>query len=530
MLHRALRLSVLGSIVCLGFGCFPGAPPEQVDEEPPGEVDISKIFAPSVPNESVPAGATWARESIHPIEWTEPTDLGKVDATVTVSVSYDAGTSWTVLEELPMLERYYRWELPATGADSARIRITIHREDKGSNLIPLRHLVTNEVKLGPTQKKRYTWQKVAAEAPFGSRDGAGGVTFNGKMWLIGGWNGDKFPMATSNDVWSSVDGATWVQEKPNTFLSAETFDYTKDWEGRHYGGYAVYDNQMWIIGGDPNQGHYQTDVWSSTDGKKWTRRDIFKQVPRMVLVTNPASPDYGKTIVDETVRPVEESQFGRRALQITGVFNNKLFLMGGQLIEQYVNPKWPGAPGKAFNDVWTSTDGATWTQMPTTGPMWRPRGLVSSAVEHKGRFWLMGGGLLDDPPVGRMEREFNADVWSTTDGARWEQTVDKPPFSARIWHNTKVFDDRIWVINGYDGYEGGQGRSGDNLGDVWYSADGRNWYNASPEVSFVPRHAGTAWVHNGAIFVGSGNAIGADTARPTESKWFADVWKMTPAP
>ena len=41
------------------------------------------------------------------------------------------------------------------------------------------------------------------------------------------------------------------------------------WEGRHTAGYAEFDGRMWIVGGDVQQGHYQSDVWSSADGVDW---------------------------------------------------------------------------------------------------------------------------------------------------------------------------------------------------------------------------------------------------------------------
>lgn len=483
-----------------------------------------------------PVKAVWARESLHPIEWKIPTTLGELDPAVTVEVSSDYGATWDLLDEVVSAELYFQWQVPAIGPDHARVRVTFHRTKLSTDpeipddVYPVLRLESGEVTFTPSQKKSYTWQRVADDAPFGPRDGAGGITFNGKMWLIGGWNGNRFPMVTANDVWSSPDGATWTMEKPNTFLDAETFNYESDWEGRHFAGYHVFGGQMWIVAGDPNQGHYQSDVWSSPDGRQWTRRDIHTSTPRRYLVTNPASAYFGQILTDEGARPVEEAQFGNRAIATTGVFGGKLFLMGGQRIEQYVDPSWPGAPSKTFNDVWSSSDGASWAPVQTTGPMWSPRGLISEVVEHDGRMWLIGGGLLDDVNAGRTKRELNNDVWSTSDGARWEKSADKPPFSPRLWHNVKSFDGRLWVINGYDGYEAGQGRTGDNRGDVWYSADGKNWYDGSPPPSFVPRHAGTSWVHAGSIFVGSGNAFAEDPLQPDVAKWFADVWKMTPVP
>ena len=280
---------VSGVLVVSGTACRRwGGPmdPSLEDElSVPGPVDVLKLPAPTFPNKAMPPGAAWARESVHPIEWDIPNDLGKLDDTVSIEASFDSGKTWVVVEEALLAEQFYRWTVPPLGPPQGRLRVSYHLTDKGGNMIPLRRSETLDASFAPSQKKKYTWQRVANDLPFGPRDGSGGVVFNGKMWLIGGWNGDRFPLVSSNDVWSSVDGATWVLEKPNTYLNLDTFDFVKDWEGRHFAGYQIHDNKMWILGGDPVQGRYQTDVWSSTDGRQWTRRDIHTTTPRRYLVT-----------------------------------------------------------------------------------------------------------------------------------------------------------------------------------------------------------------------------------------------------
>jgi hypothetical protein len=49
----------------------------------------------------------------------------------------------------------------------------------------------------------YRWELVTLTAPFAPRDGAGALTYDGKMWLLGGWNpGDKvnFPHICNSEV------------------------------------------------------------------------------------------------------------------------------------------------------------------------------------------------------------------------------------------------------------------------------------------------------------------------------------------
>ena len=474
----------------------------------------------------------WARGSVHPVRWDPPRDLPSANESVVLETSRDGGASYARVGTAITGEGYARFTAPEDGPSTLRVRVTFRTIDGRGNEIPLRRLVSNDITLTPSAKRAYAWQKTTSAAPFGPRDGAGGIVHAGKMWLVGGWNGERFPLQTANDVWSSTDGAAWTRERDNTYLSRPTFDYTNDWEGRHFAGYLSFGGSMWIVGGDPNQGHYQTDVWKSTDGRTWTRTDAFApRQPYSTLDTDPDSPTFGTLVWNPRARASEESQFGMRALHVVGVLGDRMLVLGGQRIAQYVNPDWPGRPAKILDDVWSSRDGVTFSEAAKVGPRWAPRGLVSEAVEHDGRLWLVGGGALDDPGAGATKREYRNDVWSTRDGAAWERSPGEAPFSPRIWHNVKVFDGRLWVLCGYDGSEPGAGRMADNLADAWYSADGTNWYEASPPAGFVPRHAATAWAHAGSLFVGSGNAIGPDPAAPSgPGVWYADVWKLSPAP
>jgi hypothetical protein len=42
------------------------------------------------------------------------------------------------------------------------------------------------------------------------------------------------------------------------------------------------------------------------------------------------------------------------------------------------------------------------------------------------------------------------DVWSSTDGISWTTATDEAAFSGRDDHQSVVFDEKIWVIGGDD--------------------------------------------------------------------------------
>lgn len=318
---------------------------------------------------------------------------------------------------------------------------------------------------------RYEWEQITLDAPFAPRDGAGAVSFAGKMWLLGGWNPGQayrafFPLVCNNEVWSSPDGREWTLVKPNTF-KGRSFDPTADWEGRHTAGYAVYRDRMWIIGGDCNQGHYQNDVWNSADGRTWT-------------LVNRAVP------------------WGPRALHYTVVHDGKIWVIGGQTM-----PAFGKADEVFYHDLWTTTDGVEWQKITPEEPCWSPRGMIGGSAVHQGRIWILGGGTYDTPTT--PKRNFYNDVWSSADGVHWKQHLAEAPWHARQYHDVAVWDGRLWVMEGYH-------LQGGNRNDVWHSADGETWHEVTG-TPWKPRHAASLFVHNDALWMVAGNNMQSDVWR-----------------
>ena len=316
----------------------------------------------------------------------------------------------------------------------------------------------------------YRWSLVTSRAPFAPRDGAGALSFGGRMWLIGGWNPhdkEAFPRICSNDVWSSADGRSWTLEKSNTFLDG-TFDTALDWEGRHTAGYVVHRGQMWIVGGDCLQGHYQTDVWKSRDGKSWQCAARGQELP-----------------------------WGQRVLHYTVEHRGRIWVMGGQTLPQFAP-----AEERFYDDVWSSEDGKDWERVAGEGPRPPQRGMIGGSAVFRGRIWILGGGRYDTPAV--PARSFFNDVWSSEDGRSWRCVTPRASWEARQYHDVAVFDDRLWVLEGWNQ---------SNRNDVWYSSDGAVWH----ELEGTPwreRHAASVFVHDGALWMVAGNNMESD------------VWKL----
>ncbi len=310
----------------------------------------------------------------------------------------------------------------------------------------------------PSSALLYVWTPINLEAAFAPRDGAGALSFRERMWLLGGWNpGDKvhFPHVCNSEVWSSSDGRDWRLE----LLQAP-------WEGRHTAGYAVHRDRMWIVGGDANQGHYQNDVWSSEDGIHWDL--VCERVP-----------------------------WAERALHYTVVHDGYIWVIGGQSL-----PQWAPADEAFYNDVWRSEDGLHWDRVLDQAP-WTPRGMIGGSAVRDGRIWLLGGGTYDTPQT--PFRRFYNEVWSSPDGANWEQHTQSAPWHPRQYHEVAAWDGMLWVMEGWNQ---------ENRNDVHYSPDGVDWHEL-PDTPWAPRHAASVLVHDGALWMIAGNNM------------TSDVWKLT---
>ena len=144
------------------------------------------------------------------------------------------------------------------------------------------------------------WYRATGTADFGGRAGHRAVSFNGYMWVIGGFNGDTTGTGFKSDVWRSTDGATWTCIKTDAGFT-----------GRVGFSLLVFNGKLWVIGGyyctyssaPSTYGqimgeYYNSEVWSSDDGITWN------------LVTNSAS------------QP--------RWYQAYTVHNGKMWIMGGE--------------------------------------------------------------------------------------------------------------------------------------------------------------------------------------------------------
>jgi hypothetical protein len=166
----------------------------------------------------------------------------------------------------------------------------------------------------------------------------------------------------------------------------------------------------------------------------------------------------------------------------SAIFNGRMWVLGGQ------------RGGKWFNEIWSSADGVDWKQEVANAP-WSPRQLFGNVVVKDGKMWVIGGGLTQYEPFRAYQ-----DVWSSVDGINWEQVTERAPFPARIWSSCVVYHDRIFLLGGFRAQP-----KWENLGDVWYSEDGKNWRQLQTETMWSTRHEHSPYVFGDKLWVIAGN-------------------------
>lgn len=126
-----------------------------------------------------------------------------------------------------------------------------------------------------------------------------------------------------------------------------------------------------------------------------------------------------------------------------------------------------------------------------------------ASVVFNNKMWVIGG--YDGS-------SYRNDVWYSTDGVLWEQATEDAAFSPRKEHASVVFDNKLWVIGG--AVEGNPTR----LNDVWYSNDGISWTLATANTAFpaVSGHSSVVFENKLWVFGGS-----------VDSSLFNNVWSSS---
>ena len=218
---------------------------------------------------------------------------------------------------------------------------------------------------------------------------------------------------------------------------------------------CVYDERIWVSGG--YNGATGIDrVSFSRDGKEWTDACL---IP--LHIYNHRMVSFGEP---------------RQRLVILGGYDGTTF----------------------YNNIYRSNGDAKLEQVSVQGSQWSARSGFGCLV-YKNKLWVFGGinstdGTLDD-------------IWYTDDLVHWHQAEDHAPWGRICDFGYCEWDERMWIIGGYEStYIRGQWvNSYKNA--VWFSRDGVNWEQTFDFPETTVYHTAALPLDNRLhVFGGVGNA------------------------
>lgn len=240
------------------------------------------------------------------------------------------------------------------------------------------------------------WSQAVATAPWRARSHHASVAFKDRLWVMGGLSYDEVEKRSIylNDVWSSSNGVAWTMAKA-----------VVPWSGRGHHTAVVFRDRIWLIGGQNSSGENElSDVWSSSDGEQW-------------------------------VAGTDSAPWGGRSYHASTVHRDRIWVVGGAgLASKDVMAR------RFRNDVWSSSDGVNWTPVAASAG-WTAR-MGATVVSWNGQMWLLGGS------VSSASSGPQNDVWSSSDGITWTEVFPAAKWPRRAEHTSVTFADSIWVLGG----------------------------------------------------------------------------------
>ncbi len=236
----------------------------------------------------------------------------------------------------------------------------------------------------------FEWDVLAEDAPFASRTSESLLSYNGMLYMFGGYgyNNGKFNF---NDVWKSTNGKEW-----------ELVTHKAPWKVRSGNAALVFGNYMWVVGGETfNAGgsDFYNDVWVSQNGFEWNKMD--------------------------------DAPFAPRTIASSFVFDNKMWFVGGA---SYNLTRDGDYDFTLYKDIW-SFDGKKWVEELSTAP-WGEVG-PSNVMVYKGELIA-----ITEDGLGAESM-----VWKSTNGRDWELLTDGPNFP-NYNATSFIFNDKMWLAGG----------------------------------------------------------------------------------
>jgi len=252
-----------------------------------------------------------------------------------------------------------------------------------------------------------------------------------------------------------------------------------EWQSRERHTSVVFSNKIWLLGGKvPSSGPLWTnDVWCSVDGINWTLA-------------------------------VSQANWIARRRHSTVVMGNEIWLMGGEMCSATCTE-----PPK-FNDVWISLNGINWTQVTPSAP-WAAR-VDHASLSFKSNIWVIGGSESDN------NSDFGKnDAWYSRDGSAWLPATTNAAWKARSGHSAVVFQNKMWILGGFR-FSIDAPELIEKMNDVWYTADGTNWFSSTTNASWSRRSHHTSIVYDDKMWIIGGNTnMFSDSNADMNDAWYS---------
>ena len=270
------------------------------------------------------------------------------------------------------------------------------------------------------------WSLETNSAVWSRRDEHQALSHNGKIYMLGGYDGSH-----KNDVWSSVNGINWRLETSSAA-----------WSRRYEHQALSHNGRIYVLSGysstSENGSRYRNDVWSSADGKNWSletdgagwagqyEHQAVSHHGRLYVLGGGYKNDVwssadGENWSLETAHAGWTGRVDHQALS----HNGRLYVLGGDSLS-----------GR-LNDVWSSADGKNWS-LETDDAGWVRRN-DHQALSHNGRLYVLGGSGASYP-------YYRNDVWSSADGENWSLETDDAGWTGRYGHQAVVFPPNLaWL-------------------------------------------------------------------------------------
>ena len=257
-----------------------------------------------------------------------------------------------------------------------------------------------------------SWRENTSNAGWTARENHQVVAYRGRMYLMGG-----FEPEPRNDVWSSVDGKNWSLVTDSAGWSAR---------GNHQA--LVHKGRMYVLGGGD-----QNDVWSSLDGKNWSLVTdsagwsggmAVAHNGRMYMTGGYNRSDVWSSADGSSWRFEGDAAWGPRHLHQAVSHAGRLYVLGGIQGDN---------SHRRRNDVWSSLDGRSWEEeQANDNDFWTKRDR-HQALSRDGLLYVLGGN------VGGTNDSLRKDVWSSSDGKSWTQVTMAAGWEAREYHQALAF-------------------------------------------------------------------------------------------